>query len=185
MIYLFTILQVFGSAETGVPSICKKITLETEEAGYTFTVEVDSKRNLKRISGMWDSKAFSIPPEELKGVSEAVLENTMVMVDSSMPQGKQKGVHLTLVYGYTEQFNSQKKRRVLVPNIIKLYFESGKYLFWEKSESAGDNTGKWHFTLKELGKKEESQGDASGAYNPYYPEHKEENGRINEELPDC
>jgi hypothetical protein len=177
------ILQVFGGGEGWVPSICKSITLETEEAGYSFTIEGDSKRSLKKVSGTWGSASFEVPEDELKGISGVVLSDSGIKVNSSVSGGKQKSVFLVLIYSYSEQLDPKKGTRILVPNVVKFHFTEGKYQYWEKAESKGDVTGGWNLITKARGEQEKSRGSTTGTYNPFIAEDDDMGWRVNQNQP--
>jgi len=162
----FGIVEVRGSSENWVPAFLNEVVIQTEEAGYKFTVKLDKQKKLNSISGLWNGVAFSIPEGELLGISDVILRHAGVRVDSPVPGGKQDLVMLVLLYGRTSTIDGNGET-IYVPNIVRFHFRRGIYHSFEKAEAAGDNKDKWLFTSKEVDKEKTSSGFKNGKFNPY------------------
>jgi hypothetical protein len=145
-----------------------------EFSRYRLKLEVatDVNGGLSKITVHYKEKSFSVPKEELESCGKDFLLSRLRLftpVGSGSGKIGKSGMDffgISIPFGNVT-VNMVNGKEVHSFDIIRFEFVEGKLVARERAVSRGDDRNSWNLYSKEIGKKEQPNGDFTGPANPF------------------
>jgi len=141
---LIVITRLAASAEGSVGVIVSKVHLTAGDSGYNFVMEVDNDGKLFNISSTWNGNTYTYNGETFGNINDAYLRGVKVVAPNDTSLGSQSVVIVVLPYEpdiHGRELNAKES-----VNVVRLRFNEGKLVKWEKSIRHPENLGTWIFS---------------------------------------